>query len=342
MKVLEIRGQTGTSKILVGERIQNLPLHIPAVRTIFITDTTVRRLFPQVFSGYAAIELPPGEESKSLETVAFIYEKLVELEADRTTFLVAVGGGVVSDVAGFAASTFLRGLGFGCAATTLLAQVDASVGGKTAVNFKGYKNMIGVIRQPRFVICDPVFLATLPRRHFLNGLAEIVKHAALGSPRLFISLEKRSADALAPGSEFLEDLIYQSAAIKAGIVGRDETEAGERRKLNFGHTLGHALEACLGLFHGEAVSLGMVMAAELSARKGLLSRDESGRISALLESLGLPTYAVFDKRAVLDAVRRDKKRTGAKIKFVFLKSIGEPVVEDLDIEELEGYIHDLR
>jgi 3-dehydroquinate synthase len=342
MKVLEIHGQTGTSKILIGERVQNLSLHIPGARAILITDTNVHRLFPDAFSGYVTIELAAGEESKSLETAAFIYERLVELQADRTTFLVAVGGGVVSDVAGFAASTFLRGLGFGYAATTLLAQVDASVGGKTGVNFKGYKNMIGVIHQPRFVICDTAFLATLPPRHILSGMAEIVKHAVIGSPRLFLSLEQRPKDALDLRGDFLEDIIYQSVGIKAGIVGRDEKEAGERRKLNFGHTLGHALEGCLGLSHGEAVSLGMVMAAELSARKGLLSREEAGRISGLLQSFGLPTYTTFDKHAVLDAVRRDKKRTGTKIKFVFLKGIGEPAVEDLDIEELEGYIHDLR
>jgi len=342
MKVFEIRGQTGTSKILIGERIRNLPFHIPGARVIFITDQTVRGLFPDVFSGYVTVEIPAGEESKSLDTAAFIYGKLVELEADRTTFLVAVGGGVVSDVAGFAASTFLRGLDFGYVATTLLAQVDASVGGKTGVNFKGYKNMIGVIHQPRFVLCDPAFLATLPRRHFLSGMAEIVKHAVIGSPRLFLSLEQRSKDALELRGDFLEDIIYQSVGIKAAIVGRDEKEAGERRKLNFGHTLGHALEACLGVSHGEAVSLGMVMAAELSARKGLLSREEAGRVSGLLQSLGLPTYTAFDRRAVLDAVRRDKKRTGSKIKFVFLKGIGEPAVEDLDFEELEGYIHDLR
>ncbi|MGZ7046621.1 MAG: 3-dehydroquinate synthase, partial [Candidatus Aminicenantales bacterium] len=333
MKVLEIRGATGTSKILIGERIQNLPFYIPGGRAIFVTDQTVRRLFPDVFSGYVTIDIPAGEESKSLDTAAFVYGKLVELEADRTTFLVAVGGGVVSDVAGFAASTFLRGLDFGYVATTLLAQVDASVGGKTGVNFKGYKNMIGVIHQPRFVLCDPAFLATLPRRHFLSGMAEIVKHAVIGSPRLFLSLEGRTKDALELRSDFLEDIIYQSVGIKAAIVGRDEKEAGERRKLNFGHTLGHALEACLGISHGEAVGLGMVMAAELSARKGYLGRDDAGRVSALLQSLGLPTYVAFDKRAILDAVRRDKKRTGAKIKFVFLKGIGETAIEDLDFED---------
>jgi 3-dehydroquinate synthase len=342
MRVLEIRGQTGTSRILIGERILNLSRYISPGRTIFVTDENVRRLFPDVFSGHITIELPAGEERKTLETVALIYEKLIQLEADRSVFLVGVGGGGVCDMTGFAASTFLRGVGFGFAATTLLAQVDASVGGKTGVNFKGYKNMVGVFSQPRFVICDPGFLSTLPKREVLSGMAEIVKHAAIGSPGLFGILESRSKEALALRPDLLEDIIHESVAIKAGIVGRDEKEGGERRTLNFGHTLGHALESRLGVSHGEAVSLGMAMAADLSVRKGLLPGEEAGRIRRLLQSLGLPTEVSFDKDPILDAVRRDKKRTGSRIRFVFLRGIGEPSVEDLELEELEEYIHDLR
>jgi len=342
MKVLEIRGQTGTSRVLIGERIGNLASHLPGGRAVFITDANVRRLYPSVFSGAPTIELPAGEEAKSLETVSFIYGKLLELGADRSTFVVGVGGGVVSDLTGFAASTFLRGLGFGYAATTLLAQVDASVGGKTGVNFGGYKNMVGVFQQPRFVVCDPGVLSTLPRREVLSGMAEVVKHAAIGSPELFAALESRPRDALDLREDFLEDVIYRSVAIKAAVVGRDEKEADERRVLNFGHTLGHAFEARLGLSHGEAVSLGMVLAADLSVRRGLLPAGDAARVRGLLASLGLPTSAPFDRDAILDAVRKDKKRAGGGIKFVFLKGIGEPAVEDIPLEELEGYIHDLR
>jgi 3-dehydroquinate synthase len=342
MKVLEIRGQTGTSRVFIGERIANLPSHLPGGRPIFITDTNVRRLYPAVFSGLPTIELPAGEEAKSLETVAFIYGKLLELGADRSTFVVGVGGGVVCDLAGFAASTFLRGLGFGYAATTLLAQVDASVGGKTGVNFGGYKNMVGVFEQPRFVLCDPAVLSTLPRREVLSGMAEVVKHAAIGSRQLFETLETRSRDALELRPDLLEDIIGRSVAVKAAVVGRDEKEADERRVLNFGHTLGHAFEARLGLSHGEAVSLGMAAAADLSVRKGLLAAGDAGRFRGLLTALGLPTSVPFDRDAIIDAVRKDKKRDGAGLKFVFLKGLGEPVISDVPLGELEGYIHDLR
>jgi len=342
MTVLEIRGQTGTSRVLIGERIDRLSSHLPGGQAIFITDRNVRRLYPALFSGIPTVEFPAGESAKSLETVAFIYGKLLELGADRSTFIVGVGGGVVSDLAGFAAATFLRGLGFGYASTTLLAQVDASVGGKTGVNFGGYKNMVGVFQQPRFVLCDPSFISTLPRGELLSGLAEVVKHAAIGSAALFETLEARSGEVLSLRPDLLEEIIAKSVAVKAAVVGRDEKEAGERRVLNFGHTLGHAFEARLGLSHGEAVSLGMVAAAELSVGRGLLPAEDAARLRALLGSLGLPTSVSFDRDAILDAVRKDKKRAGGGLKFVFLKGIGNAVVEDIPLGELEGHIHDLR
>ena len=342
MKSLEIHGQTGTSKILIGESLRNLPHFVSPARAIFITDLNVRGFHPAVFSGHETIELNTGEEVKSLETVEFIYQKLLDLEADRSTFLVGVGGGVVCDLAGFAASTYLRGLGFGYVATTLLAQVDASVGGKTGVNFKGYKNMVGVFNQPRFVICDPVFLMTLPQPQILSGLAEIVKHAAIGSLSLFEKLERRHGEILELRRDLLEEIIYESVAVKVAIVGRDEKETGERRTLNFGHTLGHALESTLGVSHGEAVSLGMVIAAELSALKGLLPEKEVRRLRALLQVIGLPVEVTFDKAGIIDAVRKDKKKAGSAIKMVLLRGIGEPVVTDLRLEELEAFIVDLR
>jgi len=342
MKALEIRGLTGTSKILIGEPIGRLPSCLPDGMTVLITDPNVRRLYPQVFSGLATIEVPSGEAAKSLETAAFVYGRLLDLGADRSAFIVGVGGGAVLDLAGFAASTFLRGLGFGYAPTTLLAQADAAIGGKTAVNFAGYKNVVGLFQQPRFVLCDPAVLSTLPRREVGNGLAEIVKHAAIGGPRLFEALEASPQDALELRPGFVEDMIGQSVAIKAAVVGRDEKESGARRVLNFGHTLGHAFEAKLGLSHGEAVSLGMVAAADLSVRRGLLSVEEAGRLRGLLGRLGLPTDAAFDPDIILDAVRRDKKRSGAGLKFVFLRRIGEPAVEDVSLDELEREIHDLR
>ncbi len=342
MRVLEIRLPAGTSRILIGESIRRLDRHLPEGTTVFVTDRNVRELYPSVFDGRPTVVVPPGEDSKSLKTAAGVYDELLDLGADRSTFVAAVGGGVVCDLAGFAAATFLRGLRFGYAATTLLAQADASVGGKTGVNFRGYKNMIGVFRQPEFVVCDPGCLATLPAGHVLGGLAEVIKSAAVADPVLFDTLERRHREVLALREDVLEEVVAAAVAVKAGIVQGDEKEAGARRVLNFGHTLGHAFESTMSLTHGEAVSAGMAAAADLSVRRGLLPEAEAGRLRALLETIGLPSRVPFDRPAAVDAVRRDKKREGGRLKFVFLRAIGEAVVEDLEIGELEGYIHDLR
>lgn len=342
MKTLEIRGLSGTSRILVGENAGHLSRHLPPGRTIFITDENVRRAQPAIFEGRDPIVIPAGEESKTLETVAGLYDRLLALEADRATFLVGVGGGVVCDIAGFAASTYLRGLSFGYVATTLLAQADASVGGKTGVNFGGFKNLVGVFSQPRFVLCDPAVLGTLPASEVRNGLAEIVKHAAIASPSLFSALEGRGRDLLSLPPDLIEEIVLASVSIKAAIVSGDERESGERRKLNFGHTLGHAFESTLGLSHGEAVSLGMAAAADFSVRRGLLSESDARRLRALLEAFGLPTTAAFDRNRIAAAVGKDKKRAGRSVKFVFLRAIGEAVVEDVDLGESEAYVQNLR
>ena len=192
MKTYTIAGASGTSTILVGEQLRNLAAHLPAVKVVIITDRNVERYYADRFPPAAVISLAPGEASKSLATVETIYGRLLELEADRTSFIVGIGGGVVCDIAGFAAATFMRGLRCGYVATSLLAQVDASVGGKNGVNFGGYKNLVGTFSQPQFVICDPLLLKTLPEKEILCGLAEVVKHALIRDADLFGYLEKNS------------------------------------------------------------------------------------------------------------------------------------------------------
>lgn len=339
----EIHASTGSSRILVGERLENLGRYVPAgQRLVIVTDATIRRLYGDRFPEAPVIEIGQGEASKTLDTLAHIYDALVEAEADRSTFLVAVGGGLVCDVTGFAASTYLRGVSFGFAATTLLAQVDASVGGKNGVNFKGYKNMVGVFHQPEFVICDTAALATLSRRGLLCGFAEIVKHAAIADADLFRFLEERWRAALDLDADVIGRLVDDSVVIKAGVVQRDEKEAGERRKLNFGHTFGHAVEKNAGIPHGEAVSVGMVVAADLSVRRGLLTREEAGRIKTLLANLGLPTTIDMPAAPLVDALRRDKKRGGDAVHFVLLQGLGRAVVEPIPLSELEAVAHDLH
>ena len=342
MTALEIRAATGVSRILIGESLGNLARYTSGRRTVVITDSTVDGLFGSSYAADEKIVLVPGEGAKTLATIERIYGRLLEMGADRSTFIAAVGGGVVCDIAGFAASTYLRGLPFGFAATTLVAQVDAAVGGKNGVNFGGYKNMVGVFQQPLFVICDPDVLRTLPRREVACGLAELAKTAAIGSPGLFEDLELNAERALALEREFIARAVHECLRVKASIVESDEREAGERRRLNFGHTLGHAVESVTGLSHGEAVSVGLAFAAEFSVRKGFLGSGDGDRVTRLLGRLGLPVKADAPPEAVLDAVAKDKKKEGGSVRFVFLEGIGRALVREISLKELESAVRDLR
>jgi len=341
MKTLRIHGKTGNSTLMVGESFSHLDQYVPVDRAIIITDPTVRAIHGDKFPDCPVIEIGMGEHNKTLKTVETIYERLVAMAADRSCWIVGVGGGIVCDVAGFAASTYLRGVKFGFAASTLLAQVDAGVGGKNGVNFAGYKNMVGTFNQPAFVICDMGMLRTLSRSDLLCGFAEIVKHGAIADPALFRYIEDRRQDALDLDPAVVERMVYDAVVVKSNIVNEDEREAGVRRKLNFGHTFGHAVEKVTGIPHGAAVSIGMAAAALLSVRRGYLARPELERLTDLLEGLGLPTRLAVDPRQAVDALKHDKKRSGEHIKFVLLKTIGEALVEDIQISELEEVLHEL-
>ncbi len=338
MKKLLVRGASGSSQILVGEAIYNLEQYIDARHTVIITDSTVNRLYQQQFPVGPIISIGMGEKIKTLETVTTIFNQLVEMEVDRSTFIMGIGGGIVCDVAGFVASTYMRGTRFGFASTTLLSQVDASVGGKNGVNFSGYKNMVGVFNQPEFVVCDMALLKSLPVREILCGFAEIIKHGAIADGRILDFLENHRDAALDLENAIVEHLVYRSVEIKAGVVTRDEREHGERRKLNFGHTFGHAIEKLTGMPHGEAVGIGMVMAAELSVCKGLLSPLDARRLERIIESYGLPIRPPVDVQSMLTAMRKDKKRVGAKIHFVFLDALGRARVEEIPFEELHQLV----
>jgi len=339
MKTITINADSGPSRILIGERLENLQRYIPVARPIVITDVNVGKLYPLDSMPAEVITIGTGEAIKTLDTVQEIYAQLLSIQADRSSFIVGVGGGIVCDIAGFVASTFLRGVRFGFAATTLLGQVDASVGGKNGVNFQGYKNMVGLFHQPEFVICDPELLKTLPRKEIACGLAEIVKNAAIADSDLFAYLEQNYSDILALNSRAIEKLVLASVTIKSSIVGRDETEKGERRKLNFGHTFGHAIEKVTGISHGEAISRGMAVAAALSVKKGLLTADADKRLRTLLNHLDLPTQFGSEHQAVINAIAKDKKREGSWIHFVLLNGIGSAIVDKITLDELKDAIH---
>ncbi|MEW5984477.1 MAG: 3-dehydroquinate synthase [Acidobacteriota bacterium] len=283
--------------------------------------------------------VPDGEQYKTLHTVTRVYEALFQARADRETAIVTFGGGVVGDLAGFAAASYLRGLGLAHVPTTLLAQVDAAVGGKVGVNLPGGKNLVGAFYQPWVVVSDQDVLQTLPRREFRAGLYEIVKYGVACSRDLFERLHrdlgpvtKREAGALAP-------VIAESCRIKAAIVVTDEREAGARRVLNFGHTAGHALEAVTRyrrFLHGEAVACGMLVACEIARGRGLLSGQDHGRLESLLGQLGpLPTLADLRASDIVDAMRADKKSREGRLTFVLPVAIGQTtIVDDVEDEEI--------
>ena len=289
------------------------------------------------------VEVRDGERAKTLRTAARVYDRLLELGVDRRTVLVGLGGGALTDLAGFVASTFLRGLPLVQVPTTLLAQIDASVGGKTAVNHPRGKNLIGTFYQPRMVWIDPDVLRTLSARDLRSGIAEAIKVAALWDAEFFGWLEEEMEAVLALEPDPTTEMIARACGIKAEIVGLDEREAGLRSLLNFGHTLAHALEN-VGDYrryrHGEAVSVGMVFAAHISEKRGLCQPGSASRLEALLARAGLPVETPkwsSDREAYLRAISVDKKLQASRVGFVVLREIGRAEVLQLTPEEiLEG------
>ncbi|HIE56499.1 MAG TPA: 3-dehydroquinate synthase, partial [Chromatiaceae bacterium] len=329
---------SGESVVMIGERLENLKRYLPAQPPIIITDSNVRDIWGASFPPGPVITIGTGERIKTFDTLGYIYDQLIALEADRSSFIVGIGGGIVCDIAGFVASTYMRGVRFGFVSTTLLSQVDASVGGKNGVNFKGYKNIVGVFNQPQFVVCDLNVLRTLPREELRCGFAEIVKHGAIADKNMFEYLERHYRRALALDLDIIAKLVYDSVAIKSSIVNQDAREKGVRRKLNFGHTFGHAIEKTLQVRHGEAVSAGMALAAGLSVKRGFLQGPDAARIAGLLEKYELPLRLPHDGHRVLAAIRMDKKREGNGIRFVLLREIGRAFVAEVPFEELEAFL----
>jgi len=334
MEIVEVKGKESISRILIGESIDNLQKYTEGRKLFIITDRNVERLYKDHLPTAPVYIIEPGEKSKNLQTIIEIYRWLLAKDADRSSFIVGVGGGVVCDLAGFVASTFVRGIDFGFVATTLLAQVDASVGGKNGVDLDGYKNIIGTFNQPKFVICDTSMLKTLPSLEFSNGMAEVVKHALIADSEKFDFIEKNIESILALDSKMVEYLVTRSINIKASIVETDERERGLRRVLNLGHTWGHAVEKLTGLPHGQSVSIGLAFSANLSVKKGLMSIVERDRLLKLLINLGLTTKANINPSEVFEVLLKDKKRENDFVHFVLMKGIGSVVVEKIRINNL--------
>ncbi|MET0393511.1 MAG: 3-dehydroquinate synthase [Chitinophagaceae bacterium] len=303
---------------------------------VIITDENVYGHHQKRFKGWDTIVLKAGEEYKVQSTVDAVIEQLIGLEADRKTTLVGVGGGVVTDLTGYIASVYMRGIPFGFIPTSILAMVDASIGGKNGIDVGVYKNMVGVIRQPGFILHDMAFLNTLPQAEWENGFAEIIKHACIKDAPLFAELEASSFAGYRRRKKSICDLVQRNALIKTKVVQQDEFEQGDRKLLNFGHTLGHALETQYELSHGQAISIGMTYACHLSARLGRFKDTE--RVVRLLEQYNLPTYASFDQQKVFDVMKMDKKRERKEMNYVLLEKIGKGIVKPVPIDQLENMI----
>ena len=327
----------------LGQRCTDVGL---SSRVAVITNPTVNAIYGEIArsslesAGFAVtlIEIPDGEEYKSAATLSAVYDALIEAGLDRRSCIVALGGGVVGDLAGFAAATYLRGIPFVQVPTTLLAQVDSSVGGKTAIDHPRGKNLIGAFYQPRLVLIDVKTLATLPDREYRAGLAEVVKYGVAIDLPFFEFLEQHTEDIIARDRACLEAVIRRCCEIKAHVVELDEKESGLRAVLNFGHTLGHAFETVAGyreLVHGEAVALGMVLAARVSAGLGHCSAADVERVTTLITRLGLRAVPPEAERArLLDAVMTDKKSRNGSISFICNQGIGNFAVEQLLPEKM--------
>jgi 3-dehydroquinate synthase len=317
---------------------------LPGRDLMIVTNTTVARLYLETLRaalgerGIAECILPDGEQHKTLQTAGWVFDAMVGSKLNRDATVLALGGGVVGDIAGFVAACYQRGIGYVQIPTTLLAQVDSSVGGKTGVNHSGGKNLIGAFYQPLAVLADTDTLATLPDRELAAGLAEVIKYGCVWDPLLFDWLDLHIGELKARDTEALTYVIARSCAIKATVVARDEREHSLRAILNFGHTFGHVIEAATGYetyLHGEAVGLGMLMAAEFSCKLGLIDRAVEERVRALVERAGLPTEAPkIGAARALELMRMDKKVLAGKVRLVLLEKLGRAVVVDQYPEEL--------
>lgn len=351
--------ETVVVEVRLGER--SYPIHIgsgllqqhallrAAVRgrqVLVLSNTTVAPLYADRLHAaleglrWRAVDLPDGEQHKRIEQCERVWQELADLKAQRDACLIALGGGVIGDLGGFAAACYMRGIDFIQLPTTLLAMVDSSVGGKTAVNLPQGKNLVGAFWQPRLVLADVATLATLPEREYRAGLAEVLKYGAIGDLAFFAWLEDHAEALLARDEAAVIEAVRRSCLHKAGVVERDERETGERALLNFGHTYGHALET-LGdydtLLHGEAVAIGMVLAAELSARLGMAESAAAERLARLLTRLGLPTTRPEWARAeaMVNLMRLDKKALSDRLRLILWRDVGRAeMVEGVAAEDV--------
>jgi 3-dehydroquinate synthase len=308
---------------------------------IIITDKNIYNQHAFRLQVYPVISFPAGEEYKNQATADYIIEELIKYGANKDSILIGVGGGVVTDITGYVASVYMRGVPCGFVPTSVLAMVDAAIGGKNGIDVGIYKNMVGTIRQPEFVFYDYSFLQTLPVKEWVNGFAEIIKHACIKDALLFSILERYSLHDYQADNTLIADLVEKNVEIKSAIVTADENENGDRKLLNFGHTIGHAIENLHQIPHGHAVSIGMMAAINLSEELNNLHFSEAARVVKLLAKYHLPVDVETDHEKVFEVLKMDKKRLNEGVQFILLKRIGEAEIVYISLSDLEKHFKEI-
>jgi 3-dehydroquinate synthase len=336
MKHWEVKFSSGSVDFIFDGKFSTINQWANKANAIYITDENVYAIHEKKFKGKKTIIIPSGEEHKQQSTVDFIIEALLNFGATRDTTLIGVGGGVVTDMVGYVAGIYMRGVSFGFIPTTILAMVDASVGGKNGIDVGLYKNMVGLIRQPSFIFYDYDFLNTLPEYQWQNGFAEVIKHAVIKDAKMLQELVQHDIPFYQKNKRALASLLERNVQIKVKVVQKDEFEKGDRKLLNFGHTLGHAIENQHALLHGHAISIGMVYAAKIS--QVLKGFSQVGLLMDTLAQYGLPTTMHFDIKQAMELMQKDKKKAAAGMQYVLLQKIGKGVYETIPMKSLEKLI----
>ncbi|MBM2816468.1 MAG: 3-dehydroquinate synthase [Ignavibacteria bacterium] len=343
MKTFDLLYSNSATRTVIGGNINDLQKFVPYLskkeNCFAVVDENVNRLYPEILPGIVKIILSSGEKSKNLSTIEQLYSLFLDMGVVRSSLIIGIGGGVALDIVGYAAATYYRGIRCGFIATTLLAQVDAAFGGKNGINYDKYKNIIGSIHQPEFVLCDFKFLETLPEQELKNGFAEIIKSSLIGNAKLFDFLINNSEYLLQLDKIVLERVVEDCIKIKTDIVKQDENEKGIRKILNFGHTIGHAIEAEYKLPHGQAILHGMEFAIWVSMQIGMLQADEYSIINELILKFKQKIKNKFEPKKILNNILKDKKKSEDKIDFILLEKIGKPLIMPISINDLKEYLN---
>ncbi len=338
MRSIQLKGHSTQTNILVGVPFTQIREYTQSSEVFILTDDNLKQRVISEFPDIPVFAVTPGEHSKSLRSATEIYRWLQNRHADRHALLIGIGGGVVCDLTGFTAATYMRGIRFMLIPTTLLSQVDAAIGGKNAVNLDGFKNIVGTVYQPEIVLCDLDFLTSLPTTEIVGGMAEVIKHCIISDIEHYDFLMANHQKISGLDMQTMEELIAWSIDLKRAFVEKDEFDLGERRKLNFGHTWGHAVEGVTGMHHGNAVSIGMVFAARFGHHLGITPADTVERIERILSLYGLPLETTVLPWVLYEAMQKDKKKDDDTINFIIPSRIGEVVVQRVDIEMVKDFI----